>query len=273
MLNSREIPSGVLIVVGDVLGEWYYSHDKLNALFAEAGAPGDPPEGNCVNKCQRWFRRCNQMPDVDALDVLGGVLEEFMEQNEGRDLPWKSMRGFDSFEMAATVTKVLAKNGLSYRNGRVFGGGEIPSVKTLEEAIRGRDLEFVEERFRKASERVATEPGDAATDACRLLESLFKCYIDEEGLELPKTQTIGKPWPVVQRNLRLHPSEVEDNDVKRILSGLTSIVDGIGALRTHAGAHGPGPNAYRLEARHARLAVNAAHTAALCVLDTWTARG
>ena len=65
--------------------------------------------------------------------------------------------------------------------------------------------------------------------------------------------------------------------MKQILSGLSSIAVGVAALRTHKGsAHGhidagPAKN-YRLESRHARLAVHAAHTMALFVLETWEAR-
>lgn len=58
-----------------------------------------------------------------------------------------------------------------------------------------------------------------------------------------------------------------------ILGGLGAVVDGIGALRTHAGsAHGRGRRAYRVEARHARLAVHAAHTLVVFGIETWAAR-
>jgi hypothetical protein len=51
------------------------------------------------------------------------------------------------------------------------------------------------------------------------------------------------------------------------------VVDGIGALRTHASsAHSEGRKGYKLEARHARLAVNAAHSVATFVLETWDKR-
>ena len=55
-----------------------------------------------------------------------------------------------------------------------------------------------------------------------------------------------------------------------ILGGLSSIVDGVGALRTHAGsAHGRGKKGYEIQPRHARLAVYAAHTLVLFALETW----
>jgi hypothetical protein len=63
---------------------------------------------------------------------------------------------------------------------------------------------------------------------------------------------------------------VEDNDLRKILTGLNSIVDGIGALRTHAGsAHGRGVMKYKIQPRHARLAVHAAHTLTVFLLESW----
>ena len=54
------------------------------------------------------------------------------------------------------------------------------------------------------------------------------------------------------------PLEIE---FKRALSGMTSIVDGIGYFITHGGsAHGGGKLRYKISQRHARLTVNSAHT-------------
>jgi Abortive infection C-terminus len=53
------------------------------------------------------------------------------------------------------------------------------------------------------------------------------------------------------------------------VTGLLAIVEGIGTLRTHASsAHGAGKTTYRLEPRHARLAIHAAHTVVLFSLET-----
>ena len=39
-----KIPNSVIYVVGDVLGNWYYSHTKLDTLFEGNGFTGAPPE-------------------------------------------------------------------------------------------------------------------------------------------------------------------------------------------------------------------------------------
>ncbi|WP_408869663.1 abortive infection family protein [Commensalibacter nepenthis] len=63
---------------------------------------------------------------------------------------------------------------------------------------------------------------------------------------------------------------MEDHDLKQILSGLISVVQGISSLRTHSSsAHGQGKKTYKLEPRHARLAVHSSHIIALFILETW----
>jgi hypothetical protein len=83
-MSVQRIPSPVAVVVGRVLGAHYYSHRHLNNLFVEKGAPGDPPEGNCEDKCTNWLKRSSLDPTLDAFSILGGVLEEFMEVDRPR---------------------------------------------------------------------------------------------------------------------------------------------------------------------------------------------
>ncbi len=87
---------------------------------------------------------------------------------------------------------------------------------------------------------------------------------------MPKKQNLKSLWAVVRGNLNFDPSQIEDRDLIEILSGLAGIISGIGALRTHASsAHGRGRKLYKVEPRHARLAVHSAHTVALFVLESW----
>ena len=69
----------------------------------------------------------------------------------------------------------------------------------------------------------------------------------------PKTDNLLK---IAMRDLGLDPADKVDRDVRRVLQSLWSIVHGIASLRTLGGsAHGHGRRSYRLQARHARLAV------------------
>ncbi|UID80727.1 abortive infection family protein [Stenotrophomonas maltophilia] len=51
---------------------------------------------------------------------------------------------------------------------------------------------------------------------------------------------------------------------------MSSIIDGIGAYRTHAGsAHGQHKRSYKMAPRQARLVVHSAHSLCLRVVETW----
>ena len=89
--------------------------------------------------------------------------------------------------------------------------------------------------------------------------------------ERPESRkTIKNLWSPVREYLNFDPTRVESDDLKQIISGLVTTVDGIGSLRTHAGrAHGRGRVWYRIDPRHGLLAVNAASTVASFVLESW----
>lgn len=269
-MTRTTIPLRVVGVVAQVLGDHYYSHSRLNTLFWEAGAPGDPPQGNCVDKCSRWLRRINDDPDVQPLDVLGRILAEFMEY----DIEYLGATGEQWRAGRERIRKILEREGLSYyAGGRVISLVAGPPARALAELVRAKDLPAIQVEFERALSSLETDPPAAVTAACAILEALFKVYIEDEQLELPNSQTVKPLWAVVQKHLGLDPSRLVDQDLARILGGLSSVVDGIGTLRTHASsAHGRGRRAYRLAARHARLAVHAANTLAAFVLETWAAR-
>ena len=236
---SNKIPNAVAVVVGDVLGEHYYSHRDIEVLFAECGAPGTTPHGTCRQKCEEWLKQANEFPDTDARALLGAVLVNLMdtELDPSELAPPEQLQ-----KRRQRVHDILAKSGLEYRApGRIIGGKVATPTRTLEKMLQERDLSAMSVEFERASQQLASDPAAAVTSACSILESLCKIYANDRSIELPKQQTLKKLWPVVQGDLGLSPGQVEDDDLKRVLSGLSSIVDGLGAFRTHAGsAHGRG---------------------------------
>ena len=57
-----------------------------------------------------------------------------------------------------------------------------------------------------------------------------------DGIETPSDQSLKPLWRTASKHLGLDPSAMEDEDIKKVLSGLNSVVDGIGSHRTHAGS-------------------------------------
>jgi hypothetical protein len=205
---------------------------------------------------------------VDPLNILGRLLEEFIEVEPIGQDPfvlenWQTNKRH--------VEEVLAKYGLRYRTGgRIVEIATGPPGKALETALQKRQLDSVEVEFERAVEMIARDPASAVTAACSLLEALLRGYLEAKQIPLPDKQSIKPLWAVVQKDLGWDPKDQSDQDVQRVLGGLTSIVDGIGAFRTHAGsAHGGGQYRYRVQVRHARLVVNAAHTLASFLIETW----
>lgn len=260
-----KIPNPVIAEVSDALA-WKHSHSELNIVFQRSGAPGDTPTGNKIDKCVQWLSRANADDSINAFDVLGVVLEDFIERE-----PFSELAPAPLLERRGRVERSLARYGLSYqKGGRILGGSTATPSRSLQTIIRERDLGGLDTEFRRALDSVEADPPAAVTAACAILEALFKVYIQDNELALPSDQSIKPLWKIVQGHLGLATNSVVDQDMNRILGGLTSIVDGVGALRTHAGsAHGRGRHSYPVTGKHARLAVHSSHTVATFVLETW----
>ena len=263
--SSAPLPSPVCFIVGQVLGSAVYHHETLNNLFYEAGAQGDVPAGTCVAKCQTWLKRMHLEVEY-PIGVLGKLIQEFMDSDVAR-YP-NQLAGRSKIEI------VLGRFGLSYHNGGLILSAERAiATRSLIQLLQDKDLPALGNEFERCMENVETDPPAAITAACSILESLCKVYIEDNRLEMPNRLTIAPLWRVVSKHIGFDPSAIEDDDIKRILSGLTSVVEGVGSLRTHAGsAHGRSRRSYSVQARHARLAIHASHTLVGFVLETWERR-
>lgn len=259
---SRTIPNSVIGAVSAVLATHYYSHTRLNSLFMESGALGDAPDGNCETKCSNWLKRTSEDDELDALDVLGQVLQRFMDEDEPTT---------DQLAGQERISAALAKNQLAYHtNGRITLAGSTPASKTLADIFKKGDFASIEVEFTRAIANVQSDPHAAITAASAIIEALCKTYIETLGLELPSKQTIVPLWKAVQAPLGLNPDRLLGDDENRLLSGLASVVDGIGSLRTHIGsAHGRGTTPPSIDPSEARLAVNASHTLVTFAMERW----
>ncbi|MEN3940999.1 abortive infection family protein [Prosthecobacter sp. SYSU 5D2] len=266
---QQGIPHALARVVGNILGRYYYSHREIHALLCGAGAKTDPPEGNpnCESEITRWLLQENERDPGATIVILGKILEEFMECDFTRKLHTEEEKAKEK----ARLMQFLADYGMSYaKGGKLIDPGIGAASKTLIEHIREGNFAEIDVEIGRALNAVERDPPAAVTAACSLLESLCKAYIEEESLVWPTNKTLSPLWSVTAKHIGLSPDQLHDNDLKRILSGLFSIVEGIAAFRTHAGsAHGREKGAYRISPRHARFAVNAAHTLASFVMETW----
>lgn len=266
-----KIPPSVIGTSAPILAATY-THDQLNALFLAHGFPGDPPEGSKPAKCMAWLRRAN----TDAQDPLANfaqLIAEFMDAEISEPI-WAKDRQKD----IDAIRAALARESLTYqRGGYIFGAGLSGPSRSLAEQLKTKGIEALSQEYERAYRAIENDPPAAVTAACAILETVCKTFLEAEGLSVPSKQVLGSLWPEAAKHLRLQPGQLADDDLKRILQGLNSIADGVAAIRTHEGsAHGRSGHdttkRYRLLPRHARLAVHAAHTMAMFVLETWEER-
>jgi hypothetical protein len=264
-----QIPPALIGTTGPILDS-HYTHAELNALFMQAGFPGDPPEGNKTQKCLSWLRRASTQCS-DPLKQYGILIAELMD---GEPTAFRLEQYAKDGDAREKIRTVLSKEQLTYQRGGYIIGADLkgPS-RSLGEKLKAGGLDAVDLEYQRAYNSIGSDPGAAVTAACAIVEAVCKHYLEMENIPLPNKQTIAPLWTEVAKHLGLSPGQMMDDDLKQILSGLFSIAAGVGALRTHEGsAHGHAAKNYRITPRHARLAVHAAHTMALFILETWEAR-
>lgn len=94
------------------------------------------------------------------------------------------------------------------------------------------------------------------------------------GEPLPFKKDVKGLYNAVRKPLGLSPDRSDldgsiADDVRKIMSGLATVVEGVGALRTHGGdAHGRERGYVRIDERIASLSIHAASTIALFLIET-----
>ncbi len=145
MINVR-LPVAVCAVVAELLSG---SHDSLNALFETAGVPGEPPELAHHSKWKTWLQRAGKDPEVDSLQVLGNLIEEFMDLpplERSTGLEHDSLGNYE--KQKERLIQVLEEHGFRYyRGGRVLqiGMPEPISQQSLQTNCEGNKPASVEE--------------------------------------------------------------------------------------------------------------------------------
>jgi hypothetical protein len=144
-----------------------------------------------------------------------------------------------------------------------------PSDDAASAVLMVVNSDHVQEAWRKALERRASDPEGAITAARTLLESVCKHILDDAGAAYDSKDDLPKLYRKASEQLNLAPSQHTEQLFKQILGGCQAIVEGLGALRNHlSDAHGKGKTGVRPAARHAELAVNLAGTVATFLIQT-----
>lgn len=138
----------------------------------------------------------------------------------------------------------------------------------MEDYLKSGDFSSIEVEFERALSNINTDPHTSITAASAIVESVLKYYIERHSLIAPERMNIGPLWQTVRQELTLNDDSQLSDDQNKILTGITSIIDGVGAFRSHIGsAHGRGAFPPKISVLEARLAVNVSHSIVTFIMD------
>lgn len=151
------------------------------------------------------------------------------------------------------------------------GKNRKPSDTSTSEVLKSFDESGIHSIWSRALERRKTDPEGAITMARTLMESVCKHILDESSVAYDKDRVeLPDLYKLTSKQLNVAPSQHTEEIFKQILGGVSSVVNGLGALRNRLGdAHGKGKTQIRPAQRHAQLAVNLAGATALFLIETW----
>lgn len=163
--------------------------------------------------------------------------------------------------------------------GRYVGISAVTGVKATQQSLGSTDPSYVMQQITRMEAAIVDDPALAIGTAKELVETCCKTILEERHVEHPKNDDLPGLVKLTAKTLELTPSDIPDKaraaeTIKRLLSNLATITQGVAELRNHWGTgHGKVARTKGLQPRHARLAVGAASTLAVFLTETHNARG
>lgn len=152
--------------------------------------------------------------------------------------------------------------------------GQVPSLTHLESIAVTADFPYLLRQLERIESSVDSDPWLAIGTAKELIETTCKSILSEAGKIAEPNWTLTELCKETRKELKLSPDDVPSSKkasetIKRLLSNLATIVQGLAELRNPYGTgHGHEGRARGLKPRHARLAAGAASTLALFLFET-----
>jgi hypothetical protein len=125
---------------------------------------------------------------------------------------------------------------------------------------------------------VANDPALAIGTAKELVETCCKTILVVRNVAFSRSAEVPELVKLTVKELELTPADIPDaakaaETIKRLLSNLATVTQGIAELRNHYGTgHGKAAGSRGLGPRHAKLAVGAASTLAVFLAETHNER-
>lgn len=176
----------------------------------------------------------------------------------------------DNFELVEK-TKI---SGRPIFVGRMKITGKESLARKTENIRKILNAEYVTQQINLMETSIEISPHIAIGLAKELIETCCKSIFEERKIKYEKTWDLPKLMKETTKLLKLTPEDISDEvkaakSIKQILGSLSSVVQGIGEIRNEYGSgHGKDGKFKGLQPRHAKLAVGAASTLAIYLLET-----
>ncbi|MBB2984740.1 hypothetical protein FHX57_007592 [Paraburkholderia tropica] len=137
----------------------------------------------------------------------------------------------------------------------------------LDCALTASGSPTLQENWAATVDALHLHPGDGTTRASSFVEAVCAEILRERGVPLPANESMKPLIETVLANLAW-PDDVQlQENVKRLKSGVSTVCQAVGALRTHSGsAHGTSTHLPPLDPTFATLAKNAGVAVAIFLL-------
>lgn len=193
--------------------------------------------------------------------ILNDLLPDWVKAKRTLDLFWTFIKGrYGTYAERREFIWNEFEPILAYLDSR--------PMSTLETNIVF-DESYIHSIWQKALDRKTIEPDGAITLARTLIESVLKHILDEQKIDFNDSAELPELYKEVAKSLNLAPENHQEQIFKQILSGVISIVYGLGTLRNKLGdAHGKSKRSVKPAQRHSELAVNLAGAVAIFLLRT-----
>lgn len=252
----------------------YRSGPKIEQFFLDCGLDMRVGSSSRVPATTDFIRSTASHWDGKGDEHLTRLIEKVCDPREYLTEPDKAAA------VREHLNRALVPDGLAVVvvNGKAIITERQASSTIVEPFIKKvatLDFDTVQIEIARALLNLEDDPEDAVTAACSLIEAVCRSILIELKLPLPPKRNIDGLIRAVQEPLGLSPGRSDfpteiENDIRQTFGGLTSVAKGVGALRTHAGdAHGREKGFRRIDARIARLSLNAASSIALFLIETW----
>jgi hypothetical protein len=235
----------------DWLGDWIFDDGRFNLL-------------GCEDEILLQFL-CETLhplvrPDIDEVERLLQIYNGHLKN--------------DGFQ----IVEKMRISGKPIFVGRYIGVVTTPGLAIIRDSPLVADWAHVSQQITRMETAVETDPPLAIGTSKELVESCCKTILNECGVAVPDNTDLPQLVKLATKQLKLTPQDIPERakaseTIKRLLSNLASITQGIAELRNQYGTgHGKESRSKGLEPRHAKLVVGAASTLAVFLVETHNAR-